>query len=145
MSQQNVELVTGLLPAPEVDFVPLFGDDGRAAISAEVIAPLLSPEFTVAIRGLPDGEKTYAGLPGLREFWLDWLAPWTTYRQEVERTIDLGDQVLVIIHDFGRSKGATHEVKGETAGLWTIREGKIARAEFYLRHADALKAVKMAE
>jgi hypothetical protein len=69
--------------------VPLFRDDGRAAMSAEVIAPLLSREFTVAIRGLPDGEKTYTGLLGLREFWLDWLAPWTTYRQEVERAIDL--------------------------------------------------------
>ena len=145
MSQENVEIVMGLLPAPEVDFVPLFRDDGRAAMSADVIAPLLSREFTVAIRGLPDGDKTYTGVLGLRQCWLDWLAPWTTYRQEVERAIDLGDRVLLIIHDFGRSKGGTHEVKGETAGLWTVRDGKIARAEFYLSHAEALEAAGLAE
>jgi hypothetical protein len=117
MSQENVEIMMGLLPAPEVDFVSLFRDDRTAARSAEAIAHQLDEEFEVAIRGMPDGEKTYAGLDGLREFWLDWLAPWTTYRQEVEVAIDLGDRGLLIIHDFGRSRGSTQEVKGETAGL----------------------------
>jgi ketosteroid isomerase-like protein len=145
MSQENVEIVMGLLPAPEVDFVPLFRDDRKAASSAEAIAHLLDQEFEVAIRGMPDGEKTYAGLDGLREFWLDWLAPWTTYRQEVEEAIDLGDRVLLIIHDFGRSEGSTQEVKGETAGLWSVRDGRIARAEFYLSHAAALEALGLSE
>ncbi len=94
---------------------------------------------------MPDGEKTYADTDGLRAFWLDWLAPWTTYRQQVEEAIDLGDRVLLIIHDFGRSEGSTQEVKGETAGLWSVRDGTIARAEFYLSHAAALEAAGLSE
>ena len=66
MSQENVEIVMGPLPAPEVDFVSLFRDDRTAARSAEAIAHQLDEEFEVAIRGMPDGEKTYAGLDGLR-------------------------------------------------------------------------------
>ena len=38
MSQENVEIVMGPLPAPEVDFVSLFRDDRTAARSAEAIA-----------------------------------------------------------------------------------------------------------
>ena len=44
MPQENVEIVMGLLPAPEVDFVSLFRDDRTAARSAEPDVALVAPQ-----------------------------------------------------------------------------------------------------
>jgi ketosteroid isomerase-like protein len=86
-------------------------------------------------------EPTYTGLEGLRASWLDWLAPWATYRVEIEEVIDCGEQVLMLVHDFGRRDESTEEVKSNNAAVWTVRDGKVARAEFYADRAWALKAV----
>jgi hypothetical protein len=36
------------------------------------------------------------------KIWLEWLKPWVGYRSEIERVVDLGDDVLVLVRDFGR-------------------------------------------
>jgi len=80
-------------------------------------------------------------MDGLIESWRDWLAPWATYRVEVEEAIDCGDQVLMLVYDFGRREPGAPEVKSRNAAIWTIRDGKVARAEFYADRARARKDV----
>lgn len=43
--------------------------------------------------------------------------------------------------DLGRREGSTQEVELLGAAVWTIRNGKIVRAEFYPDRAEALEAV----
>ena len=90
-------------------------------------------------------EKRYVGLDGLRAFMLDWTAPWVTSRIETEKTIDLGERVLVLNHDRGCREGSTREIRGRVAAVWTIRDGKIARLDAYTTRADALEAVGLSE
>ena len=144
MSAENVELVVGLYPAPDVDFVPLVHDDNSWTAWTEANAPFVHPDFETVWPGLPDG-KTYTGPVGSRDTWLDWLSPWKTYRVETEDVIDLGDRVLILVHAFGRLEGSQGEVENTSASLWTVREGKIARVEFYVDRAEALKAVGLEE
>ena len=118
----------------------VFRDDARWAARAEAGARFYHPDIEYSRPGLPGG-KTYIGLDGFRESWLDWLTPWATYRIEVEKAIDLGDQVLLLHRSFGRLEGSTQEVEFRGANLWTIRDGRIARLETYTTHAEALKAV----
>ena len=140
MSQENVEIVRALLPGPDVDLVPLFRDDDMWAAANPVIAPLLHPQFECA--NLVFGtKKTYAGLDGLRAMMLDWMAAWATYRLEVQETVDCGDRVLVLTHDFGSREGSEHEVKLIGAEVWTVRDGKIARWDVYADRADAVKTL----
>jgi ketosteroid isomerase-like protein len=132
-----VELIVGLQPAREVDIAQLLRDE--AARSA--LAPLIAPDFeAVAIDALR-GETTYRGIDGLRELWQDWLSPWEAYRTEIEETRDLGDRVLLLVRDFGRRTGSTQEVALNAAAVWTVREGKIVRAEFHTDRTTALEAV----
>jgi ketosteroid isomerase-like protein len=77
--------------------------------------------------------------------WLEWLAPWKTYRVETEEVIDLGDRVLVLVRAFGRLEGSQGEVENTSASLWTVRDRKIARVEFYVDRTEALKAVGLEE
>jgi len=147
MSRENVELVTGLQPAPEADIAVLFREDASRAALREA-GPLFHPDFVAETSSGPQaiGLKTsYRGLDGLIELWLDWLEPWESYRTETEEAIDLGDQVLLLVRDYGRRQGMEREVTLLGAALWTIADGKITRAVFYADRAAALEAVGLSE
>jgi hypothetical protein len=110
MSQESVELVMGLQRAPDDDFAQLIRDDEMWAQLAEAVAPFVHAEAETARPGLPGG-RTYTGLDGFRESWLDWLAPYAEYRTEVEEAIDCGERVLLLQSSSGRLEGSTKEVK----------------------------------
>jgi ketosteroid isomerase-like protein len=140
MSQESVELVMGLQRAPDDDFAQLIGDDELWAQLAEAVAPFVHAEAETVRPGLPGG-RTYTGLDGFRESWLDWLAPYAEYRTEVEEAIDCGERVLLLQSSSGRLEGSTKEVKLAPAVVYTVRDGKIARFEPYADRAEALEAV----
>jgi ketosteroid isomerase-like protein len=140
MSQANVELVLRFQPAPDVDLVERFRDDDAWAAFSAALAPDFAADFESA-NGLLGIEKRYTGMDGLRALWLDWLAPWGTHRVEIERAIDLGEQVLVLANALATVAGSAAQVTRRTGALWTVRDGKVARVEFYPDRAEALKAV----
>jgi ketosteroid isomerase-like protein len=140
MSQESVELVMGLQRAPDDDFAQLIRDDEMWAQLAEAVAPFVHAEAETVRPGLPGG-RTYTGLDGFRESWLDWLAPYAEYRTEVEEAIDCGERVLLLQSSSGRLEGSTKEVKIAPAVVYTVRDGKIARFEPYADRAQALEAV----
>jgi ketosteroid isomerase-like protein len=145
MSQENVELVRGLQPAPDVDIAELLRDDDIWAALSQAVAPFAHADFECALRSIDSEPTTYTGLDGLRTGWLDWVAPWATYRTEIKEVIDAGERVLVLTHDFGRREGSTEEVRLIGAAVWTIRDRKIVRAEFYTDRAEAFAAVGLAD
>jgi ketosteroid isomerase-like protein len=129
MSQETVELVMAVQRL-DVDLVPLFRDDEQVAEGIEALTPLFHPDVEVVHRLLGD-DRIYFGLEGLRDSWLDWLSPWESYHAHLEDAIDCGQKVLLIVRDSGRRKESTAWVDSQNAAIWTVRDGKIARAEFY--------------
>lgn len=129
MSQQNVELVRSMLPRPDTDMVALFNDDSVDGELMQTWAPLLGPEF-VSIKHIPGMEPTTSqGLQGMRAGWLDWLAPWASYRTEIEETIGLGGHIVTMLCDYARREPDAPEVALKSATVWTVRDGRIVRAE----------------
>src|SRR3954453_6719016 len=114
MSQENVEIVLGLTLRPDVDIAPLFRDDDTWRALVAGVADLIHPDFKCAstLLGI---ETEYVGVEGFRAFWLDWLAPWESYRTEIEAITDLGDEVLQFATELGRRPGATAEARGDNA------------------------------
>jgi ketosteroid isomerase-like protein len=142
VSQENLEIVLALQPAAHTDFTRLFRDDLIWASNSVRLEQVLAPDFTCGAVGVLDAEgEVFEGVDGLRAMWLRWLGPWDSYRTEIEEALDAGDRVVVLVRDFGRPAGETNEVSITTAAVWTVRNGKIARAEFYANRAEALKAV----
>ncbi len=147
MSQENVELVLGVIPPPEADLAQLVRDDALWAQLSDTIGPFFHPDFE-CVASLVGDERRYrgGGLDAFRAFWLDWLAPWAAYRmEEIEQAVDCGDRVVVIVRDFGRPKGAEHEIRGRNAGVWTLQNGQAIRWEGYADPVDALEAVGLEE
>jgi hypothetical protein len=145
VSQENVEIVLGLTAfGPDVDIAPLFRDDDTWRALVAGVADLIHPDFKCASTVLGT-EREYVGVEGFRTFWLDWLAPWESYRTETEEITDLGDDVLQFAIEFGRRPGATAEARGDNASVWTFRARKLIRFHAYSARTDALKAVGLAE
>jgi hypothetical protein len=143
VSQENVEIVLGLTAfGPDVDIAPLFRDDDTWRALVAGVADLIHPDFKCASTVLGT-EREYVGVEGFRTFWLDWLAPWESYRTETEEITDLGDDVLQFAIEFGRRPGATAEARGDNASGWMFRARKLIR--FHSARTDALKAVGLAE
>jgi ketosteroid isomerase-like protein len=146
VSQENVDKVMAVIPPPEVDLAELVRSDDLWAQLTTVIGSFFHSDFECRSHPFGDDRVYRGGVDAFRAFWLDWLAPWETYRmEEIERAIDCGDRVVVVVRDFGRQKGAEHEVKGRNAGIWTLREGHAIRWEGYPNPDAALKAVGLEE
>jgi ketosteroid isomerase-like protein len=141
VSAENVELVRWLQPPPEIDLAELFQRDADAdAVQGwlDAMDTLLTEDFACAFHAL--GQDEHRGAAGLRAIWLDWLEPWESYRSLSQELIDLGDRVLVLPTDVGRRRGMGEEVEMHGATLWTIRERKVARVDFFARREDGLAA-----
>jgi ketosteroid isomerase-like protein len=138
MSQENVELI---LAAQEPDLVRWLQDD--AVWNA--FAARLHPDFEhVSVNRVEDG-VIHHDAEALRRGWSMWVAPWESYRQEIDEAFDCGERVLVVCTHFARTPGSNHEVEMKGASIWTVCDGKILRFESYTDPAEALKAVGLAE
>ena len=92
MSQKDVEIVRRLLgPFEQGDLVPLFRDEAISASITAASAPFLTPDFECVFIRDDVGRAAYPGTEGLRAGFLDWLAPWDSYRGVVEDLIDAGE------------------------------------------------------
>jgi ketosteroid isomerase-like protein len=140
MSEENVELVRRLQPAPDVDIAQLVRDDDINARWVEAVTSVFHSDFECVMMSATEGPTTYVGLDGLRDAWLDWTAPWAAYRTEIEQLIDAGDRVVVLVRDFARREEGPYEVAFIGAAVWTVRHGKVVRVEFIPDRARALEA-----
>jgi ketosteroid isomerase-like protein len=140
-----VELVKKLQAPPDADLAELFRNDERWSALAHAIARFFHPDFESVAPGVPGTEKTHTGLDGLRTAWLEWIEPWLTYRTEIKQALDAGEHVLLLTQDYGRQAGAAREVKVDGSAVWTVVDGKIARAEFYPARSEAFRAAGLVE
>jgi len=145
MSQENVDLITGLQLGPDVDVATLMRDDATWEAMVGAIAPLMHPDFECIAVTKIEGEQRYRGLAGLRTLWLDWLEPWESYRTVIDDVIDVGDDVVVVVRDFGRRAGVSTEIGLQGATIWTVIDKKVSRAQFFASREQALEAVGLAE
>jgi ketosteroid isomerase-like protein len=86
------------------------------------------------------GRQDLHGTDGFRAFYLDWLAPSATHRMRVREAIARRERVLQLAPAFGRLEGSRADVEVNAAGVWTFRDGKVSRIEFYRDQAQAGKA-----
>jgi|SRR5690242_8635064 hypothetical protein len=148
MSQENVEIVKAAHPASGTELTALFADDVDAPNRIEAAAPLFHAEFefsTPTLGGV-GFRVSGKGLPALAEAWREWMEPWEVYWTEVEEFLDAGeDRVVVMLKDHGRLRGAEAEVEQVAASVWTLRDEKVARIDFFPSRSQALEAAGLRE
>jgi limonene-1,2-epoxide hydrolase len=133
------DLVRALLPSPEFDLARVVRDEEAFRATVEATGGAIDPEIESVAPWLGE-ERCYHGIDGFRNMWLDWLEPWATYHVQVEGIVEDGDRVLVLIRDRGRPHDSDAEVELVAGSVWTVRDGKLARVEFYASRAELFEA-----
>jgi ketosteroid isomerase-like protein len=134
MSRENVEIVRRWWAG--------FNEDGMPplALCDEEIEIRMPPDFPV--RGL------YAGHDGVRR-WRDQVFDiFDNAQVEPEDIVDVhgdGETVLMLLRALGTASYTGIVVDYEWAAIWTIRDGKLLRAQGYLNRAEALEAAGLSE
>ena len=135
MSQENVEIVKKLLPPVGTDYKEVFGEDMVWATAKEAFEPHFASDFEGAFIAWGQQQMEFKGLDGLRDAFLDWLAPWARYYDEIEDVFAVGDDRVVVLgreHGYRLDTGA--EVEAETAGVYSCATAR-SRASSTTRSA----------
>jgi hypothetical protein len=128
------------------DIAHLLRDDEAWQVWVEEIAPFFHTDWETVRPSAPGSDEAHVGFDGFRSLWLGWLTPWQSYRIVFEQAIDCGERVISFSHDHARPWDSAGEVAlPAPAGLWTFRNGKIARFDIYEDRTEALKAVGLPE
>ena len=140
MSLENVEVVRALIPPSELDLAALIRDESRFVQLVGALEPFIDPEVEAVAVWQGGSARSYGGIDGFRERWLDWLQPWATYHTRVEDLIDAGDRVVVFVRDRARRRDMDAEVELISGSVWEVRGGKVVRVEFCGTREEALEA-----
>jgi ketosteroid isomerase-like protein len=125
MSRENVEIVVGLIKA-------WMSGNRRAARAA------WDPDAVMIIPVIDS--NVLVGLPKIERAIESWRKSWGTWRFEVEEVIDADESVIVIGRQRAEGKESGAEVDLLSCGVWSLRNSKVIRAEFFGSKAEALKA-----
>lgn len=92
-------------------------------------------------RGWPE-RQTYPGIEGAMQFLAEWADSWEDWEVEMlDDPRDVGEKVVGIYRQRGRSKATGLPVEMDFAQVWTFGEGKVIRMEMYATAREALEAV----
>jgi ketosteroid isomerase-like protein len=89
--------------------------------------------------------RVYRGHEGVRESWERWLENFDEYGFEVERIVDGGEKILVIVREEGRGTASGATIGQRNYTVYSFREGKISRYEEFYEERDALQAAGLSE
>jgi ketosteroid isomerase-like protein len=132
MSQENVDLVRRTLEAFPGDL-----DEMVSYMDPEV-------ELHSAIVGGAEG-NVYRGHEGLRRWYADSFESFEELRNEWSEFRDLGDRVLAFGQVKARGRDSGVKLDSPMGWVFTVRDGKLVKAEGFLGRAEALEAAGLPE
>jgi ketosteroid isomerase-like protein len=131
MSQENVEIVRHFY-------------DAFARGDPEVGFAVFDTEVEAYDHDILDARE-YRGWAGMLEWQADWERSWESWRWDPEEFIDAGDRVVAVlrVHAKGRHSGV--DLERVDGAVWTLRDGKCVRLDYYGSKEEALRALGLAE
>ena len=119
----------------------------RASFQGSIrVMPYVDPEGELhsAIVGGAEG-NVYRGHEGFRRWVADSFESFQEVRNEWSEFRDLGDRVLAFGHVKARGRESGMELDSPMGWVFTVRRGKVVKAEGFLSRDDALKAAGLSE
>jgi ketosteroid isomerase-like protein len=126
MSRENVEIVRRV--------------NEHLLTTGEPAWDLTHEDVEVHDHDTPD-QGSYHGHSGVARWLEDWGAAWAEWTYEPEEYIDAGDAVVALIRTKAEGRGSGLKLERKDAVAYRLRDGKIARIDFYNDRAEALEAV----
>jgi ketosteroid isomerase-like protein len=132
MSSENVELIR--------ESFETFAKTG------EVAWDLIASDIEVRDFDLPDAiGEVFRGHEGYRRWVSVWDAAWDHYALELEEIFDAGDRVIAVFRLRARGKGSGVEIERRNSVLYTLRDRKVVRADYFGDGEGAFAAAGIAD
>jgi uncharacterized protein len=132
MSQQNVEIVRQIYS----NWVP-----GASPAKSNLLHPDI--EWVNPRDALEPGTRT--GIEAFTAITEELDDTIRDFRMEVERCVDAGDRVVVIATMRGQGSTSGVAIQRRHGSVWTIRDGKAIRFQWFHEPDEALEAVGLTE
>jgi ketosteroid isomerase-like protein len=134
MSEENVEVVRRA-----VELIRPFDENfGGSRVGTN----LLDPAFEVHDHDSPD-QDVFRGHPGFLRWIDDWDAmEWTL---EPEEFIDAGERVVVLARLSARGRASGVSLVRRDGMVWTVRNDKVVRLDYFNNPGEALEAAGLRE
>jgi ketosteroid isomerase-like protein len=126
------------------DVVAGLEDVEQTGVLEQTFARLADPGFEVQMVGPEDNPPQGFGLSGtgtggFTRVWEEWTSAFESFRIETEQLIPTGEKVVSLVVISGTTKTGGVEISQPAAAVWTVRGGKLTRAEFHLDRERALR------
>jgi ketosteroid isomerase-like protein len=107
---------------------------------AAAMFELIDPEI-VSIQ-LPEqvDVRPYYGHEGVREVMEDWIGTWEDWEVELLDLREVGESVVLSLHQRGRGKGSGVAMEWNVWFVWQVRAGRVARWQMFSSEREALAA-----
>ena len=112
-------------------------DEGQRALMHPDIELVEWPEAPDShhVRGIDETER-------IRDSWFE---AWDSLDFVVEEYLEQGDRVVSCGKAHAMGKGSTVPIDFENYAVFTVRDGKVARMEFFIERGQALAAAGMTQ
>ena len=84
-------------------------------------------------------------MDGVRDYMSRFLDPWESLTIAAESFREIGDTVLVAVHQAGIGRGSGAPVDIRYFQLWTFSGGRVVRLDVIMSEATALEAAGLSE
>ena len=99
-----------------------------------------------AVSGAPDDIGPIHGKNAFRAWLKDWFDMFDGFKMELLELIDAGEETVVWVERFGgRARRSGIQIDLVIGGVFTIRDGKLARGREYATREQALEAAGLRE
>lgn len=111
----------------------------------DAILEMMHPDLEV--QDWPEGpdSRIYRGMDGLMQARAHWAEAWESVRGEPTRLIETDDLVFALIEITAKGRGSSIEMKLETFGVYTFRDAKVWRVQYFTDRETALAAAGLDE
>jgi ketosteroid isomerase-like protein len=155
--QQRIEFRGGLLAKGRMVVGGSLDDESpqvgmvRASFKAydagdfDGLAELAHPD--VEVHDWPEAAdpRVYRGASAIEDAREEWSKAWESVRAEPTDFVEAGDRVFVVMRTIGRGRGSSIDVEMQTFGVYTFREGKIAKLQYFTDRESALEAAGLTD
>ena len=126
MSQENVQIIRG-----SMEYFKRTG---------EVLWDVIDPEIEIHDHDVPDGD-VFRGHAGRRKWASTFVDAWEHVSVEPEEYIDAGGDKVVLLHRLAARGRGGISLERQDGVVYTLRDGKIVRMDYYGSRLEALEAV----
>jgi ketosteroid isomerase-like protein len=137
MSQENVEIVLAAVG-------DAFNRDPTLEETWRDMSDFLDPDFEYREDPSWPGAGTYRGIEAFRKVVSGYAEAFGKMTLEVEQAFDAGDRVLAFIRFWARGRRGAEAVMHQ-AGIFTVRDGKLASWQVVFDRNEALGAAGLRE